>query len=329
MFGKLKKETEHEEMKNIIKRTDGRWMGRKTINGKRITVYGRTQLECLKKWKAIKEQKQQSLYPTKLYDFAMYWFENYKKNEIDISSYGFYLNTIKNQLNIKMDIKNITTDNLQQLLNDLPPTRTKEKAFLTLRQVFRKAKELGIIKNNIAEYIVKGKIYRKEVPAFNLEEQTKIVSNLCDDETSIIILTYLLTGCRPNEIRTLRKSKIKNNMIYINGTKSDNAKRWVKISDRLIEILSRRSEILFKYSYDQISDRFDNYLAKIGVEGTLYQLRHTFATNLYYLGVPDKERQVYMGHYSSVLTNDVYTTFDPNITKNDIVKLYNNLYPEF
>lgn len=67
----------------------------------------------------------------------------------------------------------------------------------------------------------------------------------------------------------------------------------------------------------------------VGVKGTLYMLRHTYATNLYYLGVPDKERQVYMGHYSSALTNDIYTTFDPSIKKSDIVKLYNNLYPEF
>ena len=58
-------------------------------------------------------------------------------------------------------------------------------------------------------------------------------------------------------------------------------------------------------------------------------LRHTFATNLFYLGVPDKERQSYMGHASSVLTNDIYTDFDPNITKKDILNLYINLYPQF
>jgi len=86
-------------------------------------------------------------------------------------------------------------------------------------------------------------------------------------------------------------------------------------SNRLEEFLLERDEILFNYSYDQLTDKFETYLKRVGVEGTLYMLRHIFATNLYYLGVPDKERQVYMRHYSSVLTNDVYTTFDPNLAK--------------
>lgn len=116
---------------------------------------------------------------------------------------------------------------------------------------------------------------------------------------------------------------------YINGTKSKNSKRRVKISQALKDILMKREEYLFKYSQYQISEMFKAFMKDVGVKGTLYMLRHTYATNLYYLGVPDKERQVYMGHYSSALTNDIYTTFDPSIKKNDIVKLYNNLYPEF
>ena len=68
----------------------------------------------------------------------------------------------------------------------------------------------------------------------------------------------------------------------------------------------------------------------IGIKNkTLHNTRHTFSTNLYYLGVPDKQRQVYLGHSSIVMTNDIYTHLDPSITKNDIVKLYNNLYPDF
>lgn len=328
----LEKDNEYEDMKNITKRSDGRWMGRKTINGKRVAVYGRTQKECYRKWKALKETKKDApIYPTNFERFSMYWFETFKKREIAASSHNFYLSTIKNYLSrINKNIDQITTNDLQELLNDMPPARTKEKAYMTIKQIFRKAKELNIIKSDVSEYITKGKIEKEDVPAFSLEEQARILSNIKDNDISAIILTYLLTGCRPAEIKSLRKSKLKPNSIYINGTKTKNAKRWVKISNKLYELLSKRSEVIFDISQDSIYRQIKDFFAEVGIEGgTVYRLRHTFATNLYYLQVPDKERAVYMGHYSSVLTNDIYTDFDPNIKKQDILNLYRDLYPDF
>jgi len=50
---------------------------------------------------------------------------------------------------------------------------------------------------------------------------------------------------------------------------------------------------------------------------------------LYYLGVPDKLRQAQLGHASIVMTNDIYTHLDPTITREDILQLYGDWYPEF
>ena len=120
-------------------------------------------------------------------------------------------------------------------------------------------------------------------------------------------------------------------MILIEGTKTKNAKRWIKISDWL---QNKRTSmpgeyILKRWAYNALKKQYKQFMQKCKIDGSLYQLRHTFATNLFYLGVPDKERQSYMGHYSSVLTNDVYTDFDPNIKKEDILNLYINLLPNF
>ena len=61
-----------------------------------------------------------------------------------------------------------------------------------------------------------------------------------------------------------------------------------------------------------------------------YTLRHTFATNLYILRVPEKDRQTYMGHSpGSTITNGVYTTFSPDVKAQNIYDIYGDWYPEF
>ena len=45
--------------------------------------------------------------------------------------------------------------------------------------------------------------------------------------------------------------------------------------------------------------------------------------------MPDKQRQEYLGHSSIAITNDIYTHLDPTITKEDILNLYIDLYPNF
>ena len=78
--------------------------------------------------------------------------------------------------------------------------------------------------------------------------------------------------------------------------------------------------------------RFTNFLKAIGLkfeDTCLHSLRHTFCSNLFYLGAPDKYRQHAMGHKDSRMTSDRYTTYDPNVTKQDIIKIYGDRYPTF
>ena len=203
---------------------------------------------------------------------------------------------------------------------------------MIMRQVLKKAYELDILRKNIGQFLTKGKIQRKKISAFTLDEQRMILENLTmDNEFSTIVYTFLLTGCRPNELETIKKSNIKRGMLLIEGTKTVNARRWVKISPWLEQkLLARPDEVVFRqYNSETFGHQFTKWLNGLGIKGSVYMMRHTFATNLFYLGVPDKIRQSYMGHFSSVLTNDVYTDFDPTITKEDILNLYLNLYPEF
>ena len=68
----------------------------------------------------------------------------------------------------------------------------------------------------------------------------------------------------------------------------------------------------------------------IECEVTPFTLRHTFATNLYILGVHEKDRQAYMGDTAgSKVTNDVYTPYSPDVDAAEIASGYGDFLPKF
>ena len=138
-----------DDMKNLTKRADGRWTGRKQIDGKTIIVYARSQKKCYEKLKqAIQKPAPKTKHNTnkiKLLDFANTWFETYKKNQIGTKNQESYKNVIKNHLShINKNIQDITSLDIQTFLNNMPATRIKEFTFMVAKQIFRKAKELKI-----------------------------------------------------------------------------------------------------------------------------------------------------------------------------------------
>lgn len=327
------------EMKNIILRKDGRYMANFTLNKKRYYVYDKNKKKCYskliklkKQLTAIEEKKEKSPNKTKnFFEFAKIWYQKFKINEVGYKTKELYSSCLKNHLSkIKEDFKDLTTIKLQNYLNKLGNTRTKEIAYITIKQIFRKALELGYIKTNPAEFLIKGKIERKERLNFSLDEQKKILANIDDSRISKLILFYLLTGARLSEAIKFNIKDIKGDYIFINGTKTKKAKRYVKVSKKLITLLlDFNVEQPFKTDVAYIQKKFKEFCNKAGIKGTIHQLRHTFASNLYYLQVPDKQRQEYLGHSSIAITNDIYTHLDPTITKEDILNLYIDLYPNF
>ncbi len=325
-------------MKNITKRKDGRWQAYFTHNKKRYFIYDTNKKTCYKKLIELKTKltgespKHRENPKTNFFDFAKMWYEKFKKNNIKDSTKEMYLNCINKHLSkINEDFKDITTLKLQNFLNKLGNTRTKEITYICLKQIFKKAKELEIIQKDPTEYLTKGKIVKKERLNLNLQEQKTILANLNQqDKFSQLILFYLLTGARRNEALYLPIKNITKEYVLIEGTKTKNAFRYVKVSEKLSQmLLKNQNETLFEYSEKYVEKKFRNFCKNIEIKATIHQLRHTYSTNLYYLGAKDKERQVFLGHSSSILTNDIYTHLDPTITKEDIVNLYKGFYPTF
>ena len=75
-------------------------------------------------------------------------------------------------------------------------------------------------------------------------------------------------------------------------------------------------------------DKKENEKKKfVKIEFTIHQLRHSFCTMLYYLGIGIKEAQELMGHSSAKMVYDVYTHFDAQ--KRKTYEKLNNLTQKY
>ena len=332
-----------EELKNIRKRKDGKWEYRYTTNYGRISIYAKTFREIINKKRAIilEKKKNQILLEynnfkfknnkPKLQDYSKKWFETYKKPFIGNSSQKMYLLAIACLNDLNIPINEVKTDDLQNIINE---TRNRPRVMdylvLMLKQVFKRAIQEDFITKDITTFIQKGKKVENKGRSLTLEEQKLILENISELKIGKLILFYLLTGCRKSEALNIKESDINfnKNVIEINGTKTKNSKRYVIISERLKNMIKEDFSSFFGITEDQLVKGFRRLLKKLGISGvSIHSLRHTFSTNLYYLGVNDKQRQAYLGHASIIMTNDIYTHLDPTITREDIKQLYGDLYP--
>lgn len=325
-------EKEDSKMKYLTKRADGRWQGSKTIDGKRVFVYARTQIECYEKLKRLNSKRKKSPKIQSVADFAVYYLETYKNGNVSERTYKDYIAIARGHLNISTPLNKVTVIQMQELLNRLPATRIRTAVYQLIRQIFRKAYELELVKKDISQFLECGKIRKAQRRALNLEEQRALINTLKDDIFGRRVLFYLCTGARPAELATVRKDELRPGWVKINGTKTAKATRWVKISERIYSMLLNAPTEFFHFDSKKFRIRLQKTCATAGInyDVDIYTLRHTFATNLYIIGVPEKDRQEYMGHVSgSPMTNDVYTTFTPDVKAKNIYDIYGDFLPKF
>ena len=323
-------EGDKELMKNVRQRIDGRWEFRKMINCVRLSIITKTKEELIKKIRDYK--KSQSVVKKEriekdFYSLCKNWIEIYKKS---VKTQNRYFGVLKNYFEVlKISITKLDKDYLQNFLNNIPGHRNRAYASYIIKGTFQNEYEKQRIKFNVAQFLKLPKSETNKGTNFTLEEQRLIIENIDKTPIKYEILFYLLTGCRKSEPYDITINYEKN-IVYIKGTKTKSSARYVPLSESFSKILKENFKNMFTKTSDYYYRQFKEYLTRLGIKGkTLHDTRHTFSTNLYYLGVSDKQRQAYLGHSSIVMTNDIYTHLDPSITKQDIINLYNNLYPDF
>lgn len=323
-------------MKGITKRKDGRYMIRRTIDNERVTKYARTIAEAKIVYQKLKDGK---IRPTKkekirnytLEEYTQIWLNTYKKpfmKERTFQDVRSLTNKFLKELG-NYKLKDITSNQIQDFFNKIPKCRTKEKIFTYFKSLFDKAMQCGIVQRTPFYAVIKDKKVKCKNVMFSYNEQIKILKAIKGTDIEHEIYTYLMCGCRPNELPNKNNFDFENNIINVYGTKNDNAHH------RQIEMTNAFADYMREYfvKNDMQAEKYvSNKFIKICREENisepiiLYRLRHTFASNHFTLGTQPKIVQQWLGHSSISITLDQYTDIDKTATKQKIIELYNSFY---
>ena len=335
-----------EELKNIRKRKDGRWELRISTPSGRQSIYAKTlkQLLEIRKKQTLEHKRDIILLECQRFkvknntpnfiEYANKWLKEFKEPFISKSSADMYKLAIKylQENGLDKTINEVKTEDLQKAINKITKPRIKDYAVMVIKQTFKRAFQDDMIPKDISQFIEKGKVEREPGRHLTLAEQKLLLSNLHKTKIGNVILAYLLTGCRKSELLAIKREDVnfEKNVIHVKGTKTKNARRYVQISETFKNMLESNFNNFVGFTKDVVSKQFKKFVDELGIKDvSIHSLRHTYSTNLHYLGATDKQRQGQLGHASIVITNDIYTHLDPTITKQDILNLYGNLYPNY
>ena len=324
-------------MKNIYKRKDGRYEYSKYTNGERIYIISKYKNQIEEKVKLLKQDKKRIANITLFKNIVNEWYNNFKKDTIGTKARENYKNTLNNYLIPKFGnkhISKITYKELQIFVNSIDKRRIQELICQHLKIIFNYALANRYIQTSPASALILPKnTNKKTIKPLTLEEQKTLLNNIKGGKFESFILFSLIFGTRRNETLAFKIEDIdpQKQLLHIRGTKTENADRIIKISKQMIKYIydNNKTTPYFNFTSDYVTKNITKILKDLNINKSLHALRHTTATNLYYLGYKDKERQQYMGHANIITTNNVYTFLENDISKRDITELYGELYYNF
>ena len=310
------------ELKNIQYRiVDKRYIGRKQIKNKIITVYAKTQKECAEKLKArinqlvsVSVKKDSNKYLLK--DMFMQWFNQEKEPFLSSSAKKDILGAYKDLTELhEKSIKKITKQMLVDFFRKKEENRSKEKTRLYLNACLKYYLNEGLISVNPCANVKVKKSYNKKF-AFSFEQQVKIIEAVKGKTIYPVILLYLITGLRKNELnfKSIEGDiDFENRILKAVNLKGRNlVKRYknIKLSAKAIKLIMDNLDCIHKYNSETAYREFGEVLKGLGISGSIVNLRHTFATNCFYLEKQDIIISREMGHTKMQLTKDIYTDID-------------------
>jgi len=259
--------------KTIQRHIRGNWFARVYFNGKVISIYGRTQIDCYDKLKLVCEkievekhnkflQKIENLTTPKveskrkqytLKEWFDEWLGSYKVGNVRQATIDSFKKTMPYLQKLHdIDMNEITSLMLSKAINETIGCRSKDKIHNMCRQMFTIAFNNRIVETNPTLIIPKPKQFAKfEKKAFSPEQEQKFIQLcLADLKKYEPLLICLLQGIRKGEMLALRSNDLdfKQNTLRIDEsfdinypddleTKNAASKRTMPMFDLTIQLL--------------------------------------------------------------------------------------------
>jgi integrase len=332
---------------NVRYRADSRYEWRKTLNGTTHQIIEKDPELFIKKLSNYKKQLKQNGNNTKsiifeskpkqthkLIDLLWQYHKLNRVGKIKQSSADRHEDVLKGYLyTLTNDITAYSKNDIQNFLNNVNGHRNAVYCYYNLKNVFADATENGILSRNIIATLKKPPNPVKKGSWVDLDGQRKILESYQNSTIGKEILFYIMTGCRLEEAYNTIIDFDKR-IAKVTRTKTEDsgiAVTYIPLSQAFCDIIKDDWHKMFKkHKARDLSKLVTKFLVSIGITGkTTHDLRHTFSSNVYYLGTDPKRHQYLMGHTSIKMTYDTYTTLDLSVTKKDVLNLYGELYPTF
>jgi integrase len=214
------------------------------------------------------------------------------------------------------------------------------KNYITLfKTALNKAVEWGLIEFNPIAKVKPPKIV-KTFHFYNQGEIQRLIAEANEPlRTGIVILVN--TGMRTGELFHLRWRDVnpKNGNLrvwpYEGFSPKGKRPRTIPITSALNKILQGLSkgkdpdDYVYRFNNDSraLYERFAPLLKRLGMKGTLHDLRHTFASHLSMAGVPIPVIKELLGH-SDIATTMIYAHLSPEVHSAAIEKLPSGWCPD-
>lgn len=250
-----------------------------------------------------KAEKDKNIIPVTFHSFAMYYFENFRKEKVseltmktDMPRYEKYL---KPALQEK-SIKNITPSDCKKILDDVKKQgkgKTADELYGLLSVIFKSAIAHGIIERSPLSIVQHTKHERENGTALTRAEEDCLLKSITEPAFLVATAIALYCGLRPNELAT---AKINGDFIIAINSK----RKGRKVEYKKIPIIKR----LRPFIKDGIPELPTPQLLRRRISAALpnhklYDLRTTFYTRCKECGVSEHALKEYAGHSLGALGN--------------------------
>lgn len=308
--------------------------------GKRIDVRAHTNKDLMKKVSAKKKQiDKQVIDPdTKLQSFVDRYLDTYKKGIVSDSWYmdlKYFCRIIVDGIGNK-PVGKITPIEVQEFLNSLGrySDSTIKKVFDLVNQIFRHAQKNGATTYDFDLHVPRGRKKSRSGYSLTQEEQDALLKVLDGHRGELFFKTMLFCGLRPSEVSALTwgdidllretisitkavkkdgtvgrpKSASGERIVPIPSEYSTTLKKCAKSKNTLFceQSNGRHTKTSVRKMWDSVKRDLEKELGR-PVTFRMYDLRHTYCTNLEAQGVPINIASRLMGHSSITLTSRIYT----------------------